>query len=133
MLIITQSNLIGKWLTMECMHRGATIISANHLTDKELLKTSFDMAEIVFSATGVKHLIGEDILPSPQPSPNRSARRGRPLEEKVLIDIGWGSDENGPHGDIDREYFQDKVKAVTPVPGGVGPSTVASLFANMCR
>ena len=121
-LIITQSNLIWKWLTMECMHRKATIISANHLTDPEVLKVFFARADVVFSATGVKNLISWWLIVD-----------SWWLSEKVLIDIWRGSDEDGPHGDMDWRYFEDKVKGITPVPGGVGPVTVASLFDNIIK
>jgi len=119
-LIVSQSNLIGKQLTVACMQRGATVISANHYTSTGRLAELIAMSEIIFSATWVKHLISWD-----------SMRKENAWINKVFIDIGRGNDEDGPYGDMDREFLQDKVKAITPVPGGVGPVTVACLFDNI--
>jgi 5,10-methylene-tetrahydrofolate dehydrogenase/methenyl tetrahydrofolate cyclohydrolase len=70
------------------------------------------------AATGRKHLINKDVLDTN-------------LEDKILVDIGWWIDEDGAYGDIDRKYYEDKVKAVTPVPGWVWPVTVTCLFHNI--
>lgn len=52
-------------------------------------------------------------------------------KSQVVIDVGRGYKDGKAVGDVQREKIQDKVMAVTPVPGGVGPVTVASLFANI--
>lgn len=49
--IISQSNLIGKWLAHACMYRGATVLSANHFTSPARVAEMVHMSEIVFSAT----------------------------------------------------------------------------------
>jgi methylenetetrahydrofolate dehydrogenase (NADP+) / methenyltetrahydrofolate cyclohydrolase len=74
-LIISQSNLIGKPLTVELMNRGATVICANSQTSKKVLEESFGLATYVFSATGVKHLISQQL------------EKKFSLEKKILIDI----------------------------------------------
>ena len=86
------------------------------------------MSHYIFSATGQKHLVCEKILSAQTCALYPSSIS---LDQKILIDIGRGSDEDGAYGDIDRKYFEDKVKGVTPVPGGVGPVTVSCLFHNI--
>jgi methylenetetrahydrofolate dehydrogenase (NADP+)/methenyltetrahydrofolate cyclohydrolase len=88
------------------MKRGATVITCNSKTDKQFFKDTLAASDYIMAATGRKHLINKEVLDAN-------------LENKVLVDIGWGIDEGGAYGDIDWEYYQDKVKAVTPVPGGV--------------
>lgn len=121
-MVISQSNLIGKPLALELMKRGATVISTNSKTPAEMFQEWFDRSEYIFAATGVKHLIHRDLV-------NKNSN----IKNKVLMDIGRWSDEDGPHGDVDREWFADKVRGVTPVPGGVGPVTVATLFHNILK
>ncbi len=47
-----------------------------------------------------------------------------------MIDVGMNRSEDGLHGDVDFEGVQDVAGAITPVPGGVGPMTIAMLLAN---
>lgn len=121
-MVISQSNLIGKPLALELMKRGATVLSTNSKTSPEMFQNWFDRAEVIFAATGVKHLIHKWLI-------NENSN----ISDKILMDIGRWSDDDWPHGDIDREFFQDKVRGVTPVPGGVGPVTVATLFHNILK
>lgn len=123
-LVIWKSNLIWKPLLLGLAKRGATILSANSKTPKSVLLKMFSMSEYVFSATWVKHIIGKVLIDDLETC-------SVPLHKKVLIDIWRGSDDEWPYGDIDWEYFEDKVKAVTPVPWWVWPATVASLFHNI--
>ena len=52
-------------------------------------------------------------------------------EGAVVIDVGMNRDENGKRcGDVDFDDVKDKVRAITPVPGGVGPMTIAMLLEN---
>jgi methylenetetrahydrofolate dehydrogenase (NADP+)/methenyltetrahydrofolate cyclohydrolase len=81
-----------------------------------------EQSDIIISATGKVHLIdewyfGEEI----------------DLSQKVMIDVGRWSFEGRSAGDINWRYYEDKVQAITPVPGWVGPVTVASLFANIVK
>lgn len=116
--IVGTSNLIGKPLAIELMKRGATVITCNSKTDKVFFKQALEASDYIMAATGRKYLINQEVLDTH-------------LEDKVLVDIGRGIDEGGAYGDIDRKYYDDKVKAVTPVPGGVGPVTVTCLFHNI--
>ena len=129
-MIIWQSNLIGKPLIIECMKRGATVISCNSKTDSKVFHDAFRSADFVFSATWVYKLIWEEFIEFSEISDNEKKEL---LSEKVLVDIWRWLRDGKAHGDIDRVYFEDKVKAVTPVPGGVGPVVVAGLFHNVIR
>ena len=54
-------------------------------------------------------------------------------EGAVVIDVGMNRDENGKLcGDVDFEQVKDKASYITPVPGGVGPMTIATLLHNTC-
>ncbi len=123
-LVVWKSNLIGKPLLLWLAKRGATVLSANSKTPRWVLEQLYSLAEYVFSATWVKHLINNDLT-------LYEWDKYVSLEKKIMIDIWWGSDENGAYGDIDGSYFEEKVKAITPVPGWVGPGTVASIFHNI--
>lgn len=120
--IIWRSNLLWKPLTMECIKRGATVITCNSSTDRGFLKQILQSSDYIMAATGVKHVINKKILDD---SPSSK------LESKILVDIWRGMDESGSYGDMDRTYYEDKVKAITPVPWGVGPVTVSCLFHNI--
>lgn len=95
-MLISQSNLIGKPLALELMKRGATVISTNSKTSTKVFEESFGLAEYVFAATGVKHLISRTLTPTPPtPSPlpkgeglGESKDFHVPLSDKVLVDIG---------------------------------------------
>ncbi len=120
--IISQSNLIGKRLSHECMRRGATVLSANHFSSPVKIAEMVNMSELIFSATWVKHLINGD-----------SMKEQWSWNNKVFIDIWRWSDSDGAYGDMAWKFLEDKVKAITPVPGGVGPVTVACLFWNITQ
>ncbi len=127
--IINQSNLIGKWLATEVMNRWWTVISSNHLTPVSLIHDGFWACDILMTATWVKNLINLDSLSSSFTWSDDEMKES--LWNKLLLDIGWWSDEAWVHGDIDEDSFWDLVQWITPVPGGVWPVTVACLFANI--
>ena len=117
--IIGQSNLVGKPLAVALMNRGATVSSFNIDSNTTYVKERCAHSDIIISATGHVHLIDEwffDISVD--------------LNKKVMIDVWRWSFEDKPAGDINRRYYEEKVQAITPVPWGVGPVTVACLFAN---
>ncbi|USN56462.1 MAG: bifunctional 5,10-methylenetetrahydrofolate dehydrogenase/5,10-methenyltetrahydrofolate cyclohydrolase [Candidatus Peribacteria bacterium] len=116
-LIIGQSNLLGKPLAIACINRGATVITTNKSTDPDTLRTYCLQADIICSCTGVIHLIGADHI--------------RHDGSQVIIDAGYGHLDGKAVGDVDFEAVESHVRAITPVPGGVGPMTVAQLFANL--
>lgn len=115
--IIWQSTIVGKPLALECIKRGAIVQCFDIKNTPKELEIGCRSAEYVFSWTGVIHLINDKHI----------------NEEKnqILVDIGYGHTNGKPVGDIDFESVKDKVKYITPVPGGVWPLTIASLFSNL--
>ena len=124
-VVIGQSNLIGKPLCAELMSRGASVISLNSKSNASIRDHALAQADIVFSATGVKHLV------SPQSVWITDTSVKDILSWRIYIDIGRGSDEEWPFGDMDWKWLYDYGAIVTPVPGGIWPITVASLFHNV--
>ena len=118
--VIGQSNLVGKPLAVELMKRGATVLSCNAWSGAEAVKKLCAECEIIISATGVVDLIGEWFFPA-----------DIDLSDKVLVDVWRWLRDGKAVGDIATDVYMDQVRAITPVPGGVWPVTVACLFANL--
>lgn len=118
-LVIGQSNLLGKPLAIACINRGATVITTNRSTSPAMLREHCLQADIICSCTGVIHLIGADHI--------------RHDNSQIVIDAGYGYVDGAPVGDVDFDVVASHVRAITPVPGGVGPMTVAQLFGNMVQ
>lgn len=113
-VVVGASLIVGRPLAFMLLNRGATVTVCNKST-KNLEKIT-SMADIVVSATGVAHLIKA-----------KHIKKG-----SILIDVGFSRDKNGKFvGDIDPKSVQKKAKMLTPVPGGVGPMTIASLMKNL--
>jgi methylenetetrahydrofolate dehydrogenase (NADP+)/methenyltetrahydrofolate cyclohydrolase len=74
-------------------------------------------ADAILSCTGATHLITKDFI--------------NPNGEQIVIDIGYGFLNGKAVGDVKFDEVEPLVKHITPVPGGIGPLTVASLFSNM--
>lgn len=117
--ILGQSNLSGKALTTHCIKQGATVISCNKNTNPQDMKNYCKQADYIFSCTGHIHLIDEEYI--------------RHDQSQIILDIGYGHLDGKPVGDVDIQAIADKVYAYTPVPGGIGPLTVACLFDNICK
>ncbi|HOQ79407.1 MAG TPA: bifunctional 5,10-methylenetetrahydrofolate dehydrogenase/5,10-methenyltetrahydrofolate cyclohydrolase, partial [Candidatus Absconditabacterales bacterium] len=115
--VIGQSNLVGKPLVLEFIKQGATVFSTNSSTPVEKTKELCKMSDIIVSCTGVVHLVNDEFI--------------RDDKSQILIDVGYGHKAGKPVGDVDFESVKDRVKYITPVPGGVGPLTVACLFENI--
>jgi methylenetetrahydrofolate dehydrogenase (NADP+)/methenyltetrahydrofolate cyclohydrolase len=115
--IIGQSALVGMPLATSCMQRGASVYSFNQRSHPQDIQTSSKKSDYIMSATGVPHLITADHV--------------RTDKSQILIDIGRSMVQGKATGDIDTHGVQELVYALTPVPGGVGPMTIASLFSNM--
>ncbi|MBI69088.1 MAG: bifunctional 5,10-methylene-tetrahydrofolate dehydrogenase/5,10-methylene-tetrahydrofolate cyclohydrolase [Phycisphaerae bacterium] len=111
------SRIVGKPVAVLLMQAEATVISTNHHTkDRPSLTRA---ADIVVSAAGVPNLIGADDV----------------SEGAVVIDVGINRIENGDGkkitvGDVDFDAVKEKASYISPVPGGVGPMTVAMLLRN---
>ncbi|MDO8649297.1 MAG: bifunctional 5,10-methylenetetrahydrofolate dehydrogenase/5,10-methenyltetrahydrofolate cyclohydrolase [Candidatus Peregrinibacteria bacterium] len=114
-VIVGRSNIVGKPLAIMLLNRGATVTICHSRTVN--LPEYTRQADILFSAVGKPRLIQADMV-----------KRGA-----VVIDIGVSRDEEGLKGDCDFEELKQIVSAITPVPGGVGPMTVASLIRNCVR
>ncbi len=119
--VIGRSNIVGKPVAALLMQRDRNAtVTVCHTHTKNLKEITLN-ADIVISATGKAHFITEDMV----------------KENAVLIDVGMcrlpdSSKKSGYRlvGDIDFENVSKKVAAITPVPGGVGPMTIAMLMEN---
>lgn len=111
-VVIGHSNLVGKPLGTMLLNRNATVTNCHVHTKDLLLYTQH--ADIIFTAAGVPNLVTKDMV-----SPH-----------VIIIDIGFNRTNNGLIGDADFENLVDYVQAITPIPGGIGPMTVAQLIKN---
>jgi len=112
-VIVGDSILVGKSTMLYFLEKGATVTVCNeHTVD---LPRFTREADILVTAVGKKDLIGLEHVTSKQ----------------VVIDVGIVRVGEKIHGDVDFENVKDHVSMITPVPGGVGPMTVLSLFENL--
>jgi methylenetetrahydrofolate dehydrogenase (NADP+)/methenyltetrahydrofolate cyclohydrolase len=116
--VIGKSDLVGKPVALALLNRGATLTICHKKTKDLAAHTK--SADIIVSAAGASHLITEAFV-----SP-----------DQIIIDIGINQNpDNTAHarlvGDVDFKNVYPLVAALTPVPGGIGPLTVASLFENL--
>ncbi len=112
-VVVGRSNIVGKPMAMLLLHQSGTVTVCHSKTQD--LKAECMRADILVAAVGVAKLITGDMV----------------KEGAVLIDVGMNRDENGKLcGDIDFESCKDKASYITPVPGGVGPMTIAMLMKN---
>ncbi len=111
-VIVNHSTILGKPLALMLLNRDATV-SVAHIKTKNL-KNITKTADILVVGAGSPNLIKIDMI----------------KENSVLIDAGISRIEGKIVGDIDFEGVINKVRAITPVPGGVGPMTVACLLQN---
>lgn len=118
-LVIWQSNLVGKPLANRFINNWSTVISANIYTTQESLVEYCQKADIIVSATGDLHFLDREYIYSDR--------------EQILIDVGYGYINAKAAGDINFDDINLENKKYTPVPGGVGPVTVASLFDNIIK
>ena len=111
-VIIGRSNLNGKPMAQLLLKEDCTV-SIVHSKTKDL-KVECQKADILVVAVGVANLIKGDWV----------------KKDSIIIDVGINKVANKIVGDVDFEQVKDKVKAITPVPGGVGPMTIACLLKN---
>jgi len=114
-LIINHSNVVGKPLAALFLNRNATV-SICHVFTKDFKKYSVN-ADIIVTASGVAGLIKKEHI-----------KNG-----VFLIDVGIIKTKTGICGDVDFESVKDTAGKITPVPGGVGPVTVACSLRNMIK
>ena len=112
-VVIGRSNIVGKPQAMLLLHNNGTVTICHSKTKN--LKEVCSRADILVAAVGRPKMITADYI----------------KEGAVVIDVGMDRDENGKLcGDVDFEDCKDKASFITPVPGGVGPMTIAMLMRN---
>lgn len=112
-VIVGRSKLVGKPLISLFLNNDATVTVCHSKTNN--LKEFTKNADILVVAVGKKHLITEDMV----------------KKDSVVIDVGINRIDGKLYGDVDYENVKNKVSLITPVPGGVGPMTVAMLLCNV--
>ncbi|MBI3619295.1 bifunctional 5,10-methylenetetrahydrofolate dehydrogenase/5,10-methenyltetrahydrofolate cyclohydrolase [Candidatus Peregrinibacteria bacterium] len=114
-VIVGRSNIVGKPLAVMLLNRGATVTVCHSKT--KALSHFTRQADILCAAVGKAHMITKDMV---KPG-------------AVVIDIGVSRIDGKLVGDVDFENIKEIASAITPVPGGVGPMTVACLLRNCVR
>ncbi|MBQ8981251.1 MAG: bifunctional methylenetetrahydrofolate dehydrogenase/methenyltetrahydrofolate cyclohydrolase FolD [Eubacterium sp.] len=112
-VVMGRSNIVGKPMAMLLLHENATVEITHSRTQN--LSEITSGADILIAAIGKAKFVKSDMV----------------KEGAVVIDVGMDRDENGKLcGDVDFEDVKDKCSYITPVPGGVGPMTIAMLMKN---
>ena len=115
-VVIGRSNIVGKPMAMLLLHKNGTVTIC-HSKTKNLSEICAE-ADILVAAIGRAKFVTADMV----------------KEGAVVIDVGMNRDENGKLcGDVDFDSVKDKCSAITPVPGGVGPMTIATLMKNTLK
>ena len=112
-VVIGRSNIVGKPMAMLLLHRSGTVTICHSKTQN--LQEICRNADILVAAVGRANFVTEDMV----------------KDGAVVIDVGMNRLENGKLcGDVDFENVEKKASFITPVPGGVGPMTIAMLMKN---
>lgn len=112
-VVIGRSNIVGKPMAMLLLHQNGTV-TVCHSRTKNLPEVT-GQADILVSAVGKAHFVTADMV---KPG-------------AVVIDVGMNRDENNKLcGDVDFDAVEPVASYITPVPGGVGPMTIAMLLKN---
>ena len=111
-VIIGRSNIVGKPAALLFLHRNATITVCHSKTKN--LSDYTNKADILVAAIGKPAFVKSDMV-----------KKGA-----VVIDVGINRDEAGLIGDVDFQEVKERASYITPVPGGVGPMTIAMLMQN---
>ena len=115
-VIIGRSNIVGKPLIQCCLNKNATV-TVCHSRTKDLAEYT-KRADIVIVAIGKAKFLKADMV----------------KDGSVIIDVGINRGEDGKLcGDVDFENVSKKASYITPVPGGVGPMTIAMLMNNLIK
>ena len=112
-VVIGRSIIVGKPISQLLLSRGATVTVCHSKTKDLSMHTK--MADILVVATGVPHLVSASMV----------------KKDAIVIDVGITRIDGKILGDVDTKSVQKKAKYVTPVPGGVGRTTVLSLMENV--
>lgn len=115
-VILGRSNIVGKPLIQCLLNKNATVTICHSKTKD--IKEHTKKADIVIVAIGKAKFLTEDMI----------------KQDAVVIDVGINRDENNKLcGDVDFENVKNKASYITPVPGGVGPMTIAMLMNNVIK
>ena len=111
-VIIGRSNIVGKPMSMLLLHKNGTVTIA-HSKTKNLAEVT-RRADILVAAVGRAKFVTADMV----------------KDGSVVIDVGINRVDGKLYGDVDFDNVKEKVSFITPVPGGVGPMTIATLMQN---
>ncbi len=114
-VILGRSNIVGKPMSLCLLNKDATVTICHSQTKN--LEQITKQADILVAAIGRKHFVTENMV----------------KDGAVVIDVGINRTEAGLFGDVDFENVKEKTSFITPVPGGVGPMTVAMLMNNVVK
>ncbi len=114
-VVVGRSNIVGKPMAALVLNEHGTVTICNSYTKN--LKEKTKMADILISAVGKPHFITDDMV-----------KNGA-----VIIDVGINRVNGKLVGDVDFEKVKHKASHITPVPGGVGATTVAMLLSNILK
>ena len=115
-VVIGRSNIVGKPMAMLLLHENGTVTIC-HSHTKNLSEITRE-ADILVAAIGKAKFVTADMVG----------------DGAVVIDVGMNRDEDGKLcGDVDFQNVKDKCSYITPVPGGVGPMTIAILMKNTLK
>ena len=115
-VVIGRSNIVGKPLSQCLLNKNATV-TVCHSRTRDIQNVTKN-ADILISAVGRLNMVTEDMV----------------KDGAVVIDVGMNRKENGKlAGDVDFENVKEKTSYITPVPGGVGPMTIAMLMNNVIK
>lgn len=111
-VVIGRSNIVGKPMSMLLLHKNGTVTTCHSRTVD--LKNVTNKADILVSAVGKANFVTADMV----------------KEGAVVIDVGMNRDNGKLCGDVLFDEVAPKASYITPVPGGVGPMTIAMLMKN---
>ena len=114
-VVLGRSNIVGKPMALSLLNKDATVTICHSKTEN--IKEITRQADILVAAIGKKHFVTEDMV----------------KVGAVIIDVGINRTEEGMFGDVDFENVKNKASFITPVPGGVGPMTIAMLLNNVVK
>ncbi|MFH1403846.1 MAG: bifunctional 5,10-methylenetetrahydrofolate dehydrogenase/5,10-methenyltetrahydrofolate cyclohydrolase [Candidatus Altiarchaeota archaeon] len=114
-VIVNHSLVVGRPMAQLLLNRDATV-TVCHVKTRDLKSHTLN-ADLLISATGVPHLIKEDMV----------------QDGAVVVDVGVARKGDSVVGDVDYENVRKKASHITPVPGGTGPMTIACLLENTMK
>jgi methylenetetrahydrofolate dehydrogenase (NADP+) / methenyltetrahydrofolate cyclohydrolase len=111
-VVLGRSNIVGKPVSLLLLERNATVTICHSRTQN--LSSITQSADILIAAIGKPNFVTEDMVKN----------------DSIVIDVGINRVDDKLIGDVDFQSVSKKVSLITPVPGGVGPMTIAILMAN---